>query len=52
MNTDKITREEMRELFGEDCPVEAVQLMFEATPDTTVAELRAQLRELAAARQR
>lgn len=44
---DKITREEMAELFGERMPIEAVALLWDADNETTVGELRQKLRKAA-----
>lgn len=44
---DKITREEMRELFGDRMPLEAAKLLWDLPSTKTVDEIRAELRELA-----
>lgn len=48
--TDKITREEMIELFGEEMPIEAVKLLFNSDDSLTIGDIRAQLRDIAAKR--
>lgn len=48
--TDKITREEMIEMFGEMMPIEAVSLLWEAPGEMTLGEMRAELRRIAAQR--
>lgn len=45
--TDKITPEEMVEMFGERMPIEAVALLWDADNETTVGELRQKLRKAA-----
>lgn len=52
MNTGPITNEEMIQLFGETMPMEAVDLLWNASVDKTVGELRHELREIAAKRQK
>ena len=47
-----ISREEMRALFGEEMPMEAVQLLWGAGPDETIGSVRAKLRALAKERPR
>ena len=51
MAEDKITRDEMIELFGVSMPVEAATLLWEASDEKTVGQLRSELREIAAKRQ-
>lgn len=43
-----ITREEMIELFGDAMPMEAVQLLWESPGEWTLAQLRAEVRRIAA----
>ena len=43
---DRITREEMIEMFGEEMPREAINLLWDAPATKTIGELRAQLREI------
>lgn len=45
--TDKITQDEMVEMFGQSMPVEAVSLLFDAPPEMTIGEIRAKLRTMA-----
>lgn len=45
-----ITREEMVELFGEEHPPEAVDLIWHAPMDWTFGQVRAELRKIAASR--
>lgn len=45
---EKISQLELRELFGDNMPMEAVQVVFGAPPERTVGEIRAELREIAA----
>lgn len=45
---EKIQRDELRELFGDRLPIEAVNLIWNCEPGKTVAEARAELRALAA----
>lgn len=47
---DKITQQEMVEMFGETMPMEAYKLLLEATDDMTVGEVRKKLREIGNAR--
>ena len=49
MNDEPITREEMVEMFGSECPMEAVKLIWNAPDGLTLAEIRRKLREIAAA---
>lgn len=51
-NTSPITREEMIEMFGEEMPMEAVVLVWDSPGETTIGEVRAKLREIAAKRPR
>lgn len=46
-----ITREEMITMFGDAMPIEAVALLWNSPGETTIGEIRAKLREIAAARQ-
>ena len=46
---DKITQEEMVEMFGESMPMEAVTLVWRAPDDMTAGEIRAELRRIARA---
>ena len=46
--TDIITQQEMIALFGESMPIVAVKLLWEASDETTVGEVREKLREIAA----
>lgn len=46
-DTDPITQDEVYQLFGEELPMEAVQLLWNGSDETTVGELRAKLRDLA-----
>lgn len=46
----KITQAEMIEMFGESMPFEARQLIADAPPDWTLAQMRQRLREIAAER--
>lgn len=48
MNDGPITREEMIEMFGEECPIEAVNLIWQAPEGKTLREIRAELRTIAA----
>jgi len=50
MNDGPITREEMVEMFGSECPIEAINLIWNAPDHKTLAEIRRELREIAAAR--
>lgn len=45
---DKISRDELREMFGEAIPIEAVNIFWGGPDDMTVGQCRAKLRELAA----
>lgn len=45
--TDPITQNELRTLFGESIPIEAIKLIFDAPDERTIGELRRQLREMA-----
>jgi len=45
--TGPITREEMVELFGAEMPIEAVNAVWNAPPDWTTGDVRAELRRLA-----
>jgi len=42
-----ITQDEMVAMFGERMPIQAVELLWSAPPGSTVAQLRARLREIA-----
>ena len=44
---DRITREEMIEMFGEPMPMVALKLLWDAPDTKTIGELRAELREIA-----
>lgn len=50
INEGPISREEMMAMFGEAMPMEAVQLIWTAPSEMTLAEIRRRLREIAAAR--
>ena len=43
-----ITLEEMVKMFGEEMPIEAVTVLFNAQPHETIGQIRAKLREVAA----
>lgn len=45
-----ITREEMIEMFGDAIPMEAVALLWGTPDNATIGEVRAKLREIAAAK--
>ncbi len=45
-----ITREEMIAMFGSECPIEAINLIWNAPEQKTLAEIRRELREIAALR--
>lgn len=49
--TAKITQSEMIEMFGEAMPMVAVNLVFDAPPEKTIGEIRAELREISLAPQ-
>jgi hypothetical protein len=46
---DKITQQEMIEMFGETMPLEAATLVWEAPDGMTVGDVRKKLRKIAAA---
>jgi hypothetical protein len=48
MSEEKITQDEMVDLFGEEMPVQAVELLFTSSPEKTVGELRKELRMMSA----
>lgn len=50
MSEDKITREEMIALFGEEMPMEAVKLVWEAPDGWTLGQIRTELRRIAGKR--
>jgi hypothetical protein len=52
MNTGPITQDEMIELFGEAMPIEAWQLLGAADGTKTLADLRGELRAIAAKREK
>jgi hypothetical protein len=43
---DRITREEMIEMFGEAVPMVAVNLLWDSPSTKTIGELRAELRAI------
>ena len=45
---DKISQKELKEMFGDTIPMEAVQLVWGASDDETIGEVRAKLRKFAA----
>ena len=45
-----ITLAEMVEMFGEEMPIEAVTVLFNAQPHETIGQIRAKLREVAVER--
>ena len=47
---DRITKNEMVEMFGNEMPIEAVQLLYDAPGEMTLGGVRAKLREMAAAK--
>lgn len=47
MSDDKITLEELIELFGGSIPMEAVQMLFNAPPERTIGDVRADITALA-----
>lgn len=48
MKTDRISAAEMVALFGEEMPIKAVNLLWNAPDDWTIGELRDHLRQIAA----
>jgi hypothetical protein len=46
--TSPITRDEMRTMFGDTIPMEAVSLLWDSPGEMTVGQIRARLREIAA----
>lgn len=51
-DNQKFTREEFAELFGEEVPIEAVDLVWNSSPEATIGEIREQLRAMGLARKR
>jgi hypothetical protein len=47
-----ITLQEMFEMFGEQMPAEAINLLWDSAGTKTIGEVRAELRALAAARRK
>lgn len=47
MIDEKITQEELVELFGESIPMEAVQVLFDAPDEWTIGMVRAEVRRIA-----
>lgn len=43
----KITQQELKDWFGDSMPVAVVSLVFNASPDKPIGEIRAQVREMA-----
>lgn len=52
MNDSPISKDEMIQLFGKSIPSDAVELINNAHPDTTIGAIRNELRQLAAEKQR
>lgn len=46
MSENKITREEMIDWFGDDAPIEAINLVWNAPGDMTLGEIRTELRKM------
>lgn len=47
MSDEPLTQKEIQEIFGDEIPIEAVELLFSAPGDMKVAELREKMNEIA-----
>lgn len=45
--TDKISREEMIEMFGTHMPIQAVSLLWDSDDTKTIGDIRKELRQMA-----